>query len=92
MNDENVISMANKKRDSSLWTPKQALEDALNDLENDEGYKDVNKILIVFLTKSDESYKTSWTQAGMSMSECVALCEVAKASFLNNIGCFESDH
>lgn len=37
-----------------------------------------------------EIYNVDWFQAGLEMSACVALCEVAKTTFLREMG-FISD-
>ena len=85
MSDDKVVSMAEKMDDARLWTPKQALEDALNDIGVRGAFENGKKILIIALDESDGQYETNYIQAGMSSSECVALCEIAKTIFLREM-------
>lgn len=77
--DEKVILLASRSEDSRLWTPAQMLEDALADVMS--GERPHNKALILFLSDRDGKYDVGFSQANMSMSECIALCEIAKTIF-----------
>ena len=88
---DDVISMANKLRDATLQTPEQALEDALKDIGELGAFKDGKKILIIGLDETDGKYDVSFIQAGMKMSECLALVEVAKIIFLKEMGWIEDE-
>lgn len=80
-----VISLANKTGDAAFQSPKQALEDALNDIGKRGAFENGKKLLILALDDNDEEYNVSFIQAGMKMSDCVGLCEVAKTIFLKNM-------
>ena len=86
MIDDKVISMAEKMDDALLWSPKQALEDALSDVGVRGGaFKDCKKILILALDETDGQYHINYIQAGMKSSECMALCEASKTIFLREM-------
>ncbi len=86
-NDANntVVSMAEKLRDGTLQSPEQALRAAINDLGKFGAFKNCKKLLILALDESDDQFYISFNQAGMRMSECLALCEVAKTKFLKEM-------
>jgi len=83
MND-NTRSMAEHTRDASRWSPDQALEDAFEEIRS--GRRQANKVLVLFLDDSDGRYDVGFTQAGLSMSQAIALMEVAKPLFLDEMG------
>jgi glucan biosynthesis protein len=83
MNDD-VISMANKMNDGSFHTPKQALEEAISEIGKSGAFKEGKKVLVLALDDNG-GYNISFIQAGMKMSECVSLCEVAKTLFLGEM-------
>lgn len=83
---DKIISMADKANDATFQSPKQALEDALNDTGKEGALKKGKKVLILAIDDTDGCYDISWYQAGMKMSECLTLCEVSKAKFLEEIG------
>ena len=78
--------MAEKKQDGTLQTPRQALEAALADIGVKGEAINGKKLAIIALNDKDDAYHVSFYQAGMSMSECVALCEVAKSLFKKEMG------
>ncbi len=84
-NENNVVSMADAACDGTLWSQRQALECALEDVGKNGAFKKGKKLLIFALDESDGDYSVSFVQAGMKMSECVALCEVAKSVFLREM-------
>lgn len=79
-----VTSLADRKRDATLWTPEQALDDALHDVQI--GNIKATKVLIVFLDDSEGKFDPAFTQSGMSASECLALLEVGKLLFYKEMG------
>ena len=81
-----VVSMARAASNGTMQTPEQALQDALNDIGKNGAFKNGKKLLILALDESDEKYQISWIQAGMKMSQCVALCEIAKSLFKEDMG------
>lgn len=64
-----------------MITPEQALTDALEYIGKRAAFKNGKKILILGLDDTDENFNISFIQAGMKMSECVALCDCAKSIF-----------
>jgi len=86
MSDDNVISMADKTQNGTLQSPEQALQDALKDIGKHGAFKNGKKLLILALDDDDGQYSVSFIQAGMKMSQCLTLCEVAKTKFLAEMG------
>ena len=85
MSDDTVISMANVVGDGAFHTPEQALQEALRDIGRHGAFKDGKKLLILALDDTEGDYDISFIQAGMKMSECLALCEVSKTLFLTEM-------
>ncbi len=83
---DNIISMSKKTGDAGMSSPREVLEDALIEVEKKESgaFKDCQKLLVLALDDNDQ-YVVSFIQAGMKMSQCVALCEVAKTIFLTEM-------
>jgi len=79
----NVALFADKTKDSRHLSIKQALESALLDIDRKDGGAFINgkKVLILALDESDGQYQVSFVQAGMKMSECLALCEIGNSIF-----------
>ena len=88
MKDKTIISMAKRENNGALQSPKQALEDALEAIGKQGAFKDGKKILILALDEGEnqDQYSVSFIQAGMKMSQCVSLCEIAKTIFLSDMG------
>lgn len=87
MSNDNIINMANATGDGTLQSPKHALEDALKSIGEHGAFKSGKKLLILALDEGDgDEYSISFIQAGMRMSQCVALCEAAKTVFLDEMG------
>lgn len=73
---------------NSMRTPEQMLEEALGiirDPENTSSFKNAKKMLIISLDTSNDMYFVNWMNAGMNMSQCVSLCEVAKMQFIGEM-------
>ncbi len=87
MND--VISMAEKTNSATYQSPEQALNDALNDLGKRGAFKDGKKLLILALDDTSDNFQINWIQAGMKMSECMAVCEAAKTLFLSEMNYYK---
>lgn len=83
---EKIISMAEKADDAAFQSPEQTLEISLNDIGKYGAFKNGKKLLVLCLDESEGNYSISFNQAGMKMSECVSLCEVAKIIFLEQMG------
>lgn len=86
MGNDNVESMAKRVNNGMMQSPKAALEDALNSIGKKGSFKKGKKLVVLCLDDSDGQYKVSFIQAGMRMSECVALCDVSKSMFLDEMG------
>ena len=85
MSNDKIVNMADKTKDATKWTPIQALNYAVKDIGDNGSLEKGKKILIISLDDTDENYDVGFTQAGMTMGECIALCEVAKAIFLTKM-------
>lgn len=72
--------------DARLWTPEHLLQDALGSSIGKRGAFENGKKMLILALDDDGQYSVSFMQAGMKMSECVALCEVAKSIFLAEMG------
>ncbi len=78
-----AVTSLHKVANTGHRTVKQLLEDELerhNDPEwpEEERY---NRAVILYLDDKSGEYRAGWAQAGMKMSECVALCEIRKDIF-----------
>ena len=80
----NIISLAGHLNDGRLCSPDQAATDFLARIETKE--ISPTKILCLAVNTSNGQYDVSFTQAGMSCSEMVALLEIAKQIFLKELG------
>lgn len=85
---DNVINLSKITGDAGMSSPKQALQDALKEIEANDigGFKNCKKVLILALSEEDDQYIVSFIQAGMKMSQCVTICEVSKTIFLTDMG------
>lgn len=86
MSDDNIINMAEVLCDGTLHTPEQALRSTIKDIGEQGALNNTKKILILTLDDSGDQYQVSFIQSGMKMSECNALCDVAKNIFKNEMG------
>lgn len=77
--------MAKAANDGSIQSPRQALEDAIDSIGKDGAFKNGKKILILALDDTDDNFNVNFIQAGMRMSECLSVCEAAKAIFLDQM-------
>lgn len=87
MGDSTLINMGEKLRDARFVTPESTLLKALQDMKNKGELRECENLLILTLDKgkAGNEYNVSCRQAGMSMSECIALCEVGKTLFLTEM-------
>lgn len=74
----NVISLSDKLKDGTKWSAEQMLADALMDVSS--GDHPEKKAMILWLDDTD-GYRIGFSQCGMTMPECVLLCELAKDRF-----------
>ena len=80
----NIKSMGKFSNDGRLMSPTEALSTAIQDIE--DGHLKGRKILILALNESEDQYEVNFIQAGMKMSECVLLCDIAKSLFKEEMG------
>lgn len=86
MSEDNVISLGQKTDDAKFVSVEDALREAISDIGKNGAFKNGKKVLILALDDTSENFEVSFIQAGMKMSQCVSLCEAAKAIFLRNMG------
>ncbi len=79
-----ISYISDKKCDGNLWSVKDMLRDAVNDPLIIDGT--FNKALIIKLDDKNDAYTVGFSQAGMSMSQCLALVEVVKTVLLEEMG------
>lgn len=79
-----VKSMCEHSNNGCLRSPVEALDSAKEEysLGNIKG----KKVLILCLDDDEDQYSVSFIQAGMKMSQCVSLCEIAKDLFKEEMG------
>ena len=83
---DKVISLSERTNNAAFESVEGALQDAINCIGKKGSFISGKKILILALDDSDDQYQVSFIQAGMKMSECIALCEVSKTIFKNEMG------
>lgn len=83
----NIIDIGKKLNDAGYTSPKQALEEAILSLgkEGEGAFYKGNKLVILCLDDTDGQYHVTYINAGMKMSQCVSVCEVAKQIFLKEM-------
>jgi hypothetical protein len=78
-----LINLAEYADDARRWSVEQMLEHALEDVRS--GKRTANKAVLLWLKDNEDSYDVGFIQAGMSAAEMLALAEVAKTLFLNQM-------
>jgi len=79
-----VSYLADKTGNSSDWTVPQMLQDALADETIIDGTFD--KAVLIKLNNKNGDYDVGFSQSGLSMSECIALADIAKELFKDEMG------
>lgn len=82
---ENVISLSKHSNNGAMRSPEECLRDCIEDLGRRGAFEKGKKLLVLALDDTEGQFSVSFAQAGMKMSECVALSEVAKAIFLREM-------
>lgn len=82
---DNITCLGQKSGDAGMTSPRSALKDAMDCLGEAGAFRDGKKLLVLGLDDTSENFAVSFIQAGMTMSQCVALCEVAKSIFLKEM-------
>lgn len=81
---DKVVSLSKITGDAGFDSPEQVLRDAIKEIGRRGAFENGKKLLILALDDNNQ-YSVSFMQAGMKMSECVTLCEVAKTIFLREM-------
>ena len=83
------ITRLDKFAGISNRTVRQLLQDVLEEIASEEKatqFEPYDKAIVICLDTSENQFRVSWFQAGMRMSECLALCDVAKSSLKREMG------
>ena len=78
----NVRSINANKNDATIMTPTDPLYEALSDISKGEFAP--TKLVVVMLDDRDGQYETRFIQAGMNMSQMVALFEIMKQTIIHD--------
>lgn len=84
MNDDNVVNLAERKNNNSLWTPEQMMLQAASDLR--AGKVTASRAIVILLDDSTGDYAVTFRSANMKSSEGVALMEATKMMLLRDMG------
>lgn len=79
----NIVYLATELNDGTKRDPHDMMIDFSDDIVN--GKFKGKKMLIIGLDDSEDGYHILWKQAGMRMSEIVALLECAKKTVLSEM-------
>jgi len=79
---DKIINLGIEANNGKMMSPIDQLKEAIADIE--AGHIDPDQILILSVNTKDQ-FSVNFHQAGMKMSECLALCEVAKTIFLTQM-------
>lgn len=88
---DKVVRLGDVAHNGAMLSPKDTLEDAINDIGNNGALEKGKKLVIIALDDTDGCYNVTWYQCGMKMSECLTLCEVAKMRFFGKMGYLDSE-
>jgi hypothetical protein len=80
----NITYLADKLDNALLDTPLHALELVKERIET--GQQSPTKLIVISLDDSDGLYDVKWQQAGMTMSQLLALLEIVKSIAINEMG------
>ncbi len=78
--------MSEKTNDGTLRGPREALEEAIKTIGDSGALEHGKKVLVLALDDTNDNYSVSFMQAGMTMSECNNLCDIAKSVFKKDMG------
>ncbi len=80
----NITYLADIHNNGTLDTPLHVLESVKERIES--GQESPTKLVVISLDDSSGLYDIKWQQAGMKMSEMLALLEIAKSVVINEMG------
>lgn len=81
-----VESMSKASGNALMASPEEALKDAIETIGECGALEQGKKVLILALDDTQDNFSIGFFQAGMRMSECLAVCETAKSIFLKEMG------
>jgi hypothetical protein len=76
----NLIKLVEKTGNSLHWGVADMLRATAKEVES--GERECTKALVLFLDDKNGEYNVGFTNAGMSMSECIALARIAESVIL----------
>lgn len=79
------IKLSEMSNRGDLQSPEDCLKDALADVGKRGALEHGKKIIVLALDDANNEYNVHFYQAGMNMSQCIALAEVGKALFLQQM-------
>ncbi len=82
---DKIVKLSEKTGNGFTYTIEDALNDALANVGKKGAFESGKKVLVLALDDNDGNYSISFIQGGMKMSECIGLCETAKAVFLSEM-------
>lgn len=63
-----------------MWTPRQVLERALEEVDSQK------MLMVVVVDRDGENFNVSWMQSGMNMPEIIALAKIVEAKAIRELG------
>ena len=82
---DNVEQLGMHARNGTMMSLEATLQDVIGSIGRKGALENGKKLIVIALDDTKDCFSVSWFQCGMKMSECVALCEVAKAKFLEEM-------
>lgn len=84
--DNKITQIGDYTNDAMMVSPEGCLRNCLdNEIGKNGAFKDGKKLLILCLDDTKKGYDLSFMQAGMKVSEIVALLEIAKSNFIESM-------
>jgi hypothetical protein len=81
-----ITSIGSASNDGTMMRPEDTLKDAIDSIGKEGALKNGKKVLVLALDDTNENFSITFFQAGMTMSQCLAVCETSKAIFLKDMG------
>lgn len=81
-----LLKLSEETEDARMWSVKDALKDAEKTFDDPDLEESHKKVLVLLVSTQNETFTVNYIQAGMSSSQCLAVLEVAKTSFLKDMG------
>ena len=79
-----VAYLSNASKDGTRWTVDQMLDSVSNEMKKKEDKP--TKALLVLLDDNDDRYDVSLRQAGLTMSQAIAMTDVAMSMMRKEMG------